>query len=92
MASMKFHGFVVATMYGVPCFVLMPTAKNRYLADMIGRRDLLSHYGDKDLPDRLAAGLAPIDRRRSPTGCGETRSPRSSTCATRCLRRPPGSR
>lgn len=61
MASMKFHGFVVATMYGVPCFVLMPTAKNRYLADMIGRRDLLSHYGDKDLPDRLAAGLAPID-------------------------------
>jgi polysaccharide pyruvyl transferase WcaK-like protein len=61
MASMKFHGFVVATMYGVPCFVLMPTAKNRYLVDTIGRRDLLSHYGDKALGERLAAGLAPID-------------------------------
>ena len=61
MASMKFHGFVVATLYGVPCFVLMPTAKNRYLVDTIGRRDLLSHYGDKELAERLAAGLAPID-------------------------------
>lgn len=61
MASMKFHGFVVATMYGVPCFVLMPTAKNRYLAEAIGRRDLLSHYGDRELADRLAAGIAPVD-------------------------------
>jgi polysaccharide pyruvyl transferase WcaK-like protein len=61
MASMKFHGFVVATMYGVPCFVLMPTAKNRYLVDTIGRRDLLSQFGDRQLGDRLAAGVAPIE-------------------------------
>jgi len=41
--------------------VLMPTAKNRYLVDTIGRRDLLSHYGDQELAERLAAGPAPID-------------------------------
>ena len=53
MASMKFHGFVVATMYGVPSFVLMPTAKNRYLVETLGRPDLMSHYGDHELADRL---------------------------------------
>jgi polysaccharide pyruvyl transferase WcaK-like protein len=60
MASMKFHGFVVATMYGVPCFVMMPTAKNRYLVEAIGRPDLLSVYNDPTLSERLTADPVPI--------------------------------
>jgi polysaccharide pyruvyl transferase WcaK-like protein len=61
MASMKFHGVVVASMYGIPCFVLMPTAKNRYFVEALGRLDLLSHFGDHELADRLTRDPRPID-------------------------------
>jgi polysaccharide pyruvyl transferase WcaK-like protein len=60
MASMKFHGSLVGAMYGVPSFVLMPTAKNRYFMDDIGRRDLVAVYNDPDLPDRLTRDPEPI--------------------------------
>lgn len=60
-ATMKFHGVVVATMYGVPTLALMPTAKTRrFLAD-IGRSELLTQFAADDLPDRLTADLTPID-------------------------------
>jgi polysaccharide pyruvyl transferase WcaK-like protein len=74
VASMKFHGVVVATMYGVPAFVLMPTAKNQYFVRDIGRPDLLSRYSDPDLPDRLTHDVAPISlevRQRLRTGAVE---------------------
>jgi len=60
LASMKFHGVVVATMYGIPGIVLMPTSKNRYFMRRIDRPDLISVYSAPDLSDRLEERLAPI--------------------------------
>ena len=60
MASMKFHGVVVAAMYGIPAIVMMPTHKNRWLMDAIGRPDLLSQYGDPTLADRVTRDPVPI--------------------------------
>lgn len=63
IVSMKFHGTVVATMYGVPSTVLIPTNKNRNFMNRIDRGDLLSRYDDPDLcarfapqPDRISDG------------------------------------
>jgi polysaccharide pyruvyl transferase WcaK-like protein len=60
MASMKFHGVVVAAMYGVPALVMMPTAKNRYFLDLIGRPDLLTGFNHPDLPDLVTRDPVPI--------------------------------
>lgn len=60
MASMKFHGVVVATMYGVPCIVLMPTAKNRNFIRAIGRPDLLSAFSNPELPDLVTREVRPL--------------------------------
>jgi polysaccharide pyruvyl transferase WcaK-like protein len=60
ISSMKFHGVVVATMYGVPAIATMPTTKTRTFLRGIGRADLLSHYGSPDLPAVLVPELAPI--------------------------------
>jgi hypothetical protein len=60
LATMKFHGVVVATMYGVPSIALMPTTKTRTFLRGIERPELLSVYSDPDLPARLVADLAPI--------------------------------
>ena len=60
MASMKFHGVVVATMYGVPSIVLMPTAKNRNFARAIGRPDFLSAFSNPDLPDLVTREVRPV--------------------------------
>lgn len=60
MASMKFHGVVVATMYGVPAIATMPTTKTRTFLWEIGRRDLLSLYSHPELPAVLVPDLAPI--------------------------------
>jgi polysaccharide pyruvyl transferase WcaK-like protein len=59
-ASMKFHGVVAATMYGVPTIALMPTHKTRSFLRVIDRPDLLSAYSAPDLPTLLRADLAPI--------------------------------
>ncbi len=61
MTSMKFHGVVVATMFGIPTIATMPTAKTRNFLRGIGRADLLSAYSNPDLPSRLDDRLAPID-------------------------------
>lgn len=53
LASMKFHGSVVATMYGIPSMVLVPTSKNRNFMRRIGRDDLLSQFDAEDLIDRF---------------------------------------
>jgi polysaccharide pyruvyl transferase WcaK-like protein len=60
MTSMKFHGVVVATMYGVPAIATMPTTKTRNFMRRIDRPDLLSAYANPDLPSVLQRDLAPI--------------------------------
>lgn len=60
LVSMKFHGSVVATMYGVPSTVLIPTNKNRNFMARIGRSDLLSKFDDPSLCDRFATTPDPI--------------------------------
>lgn len=62
LISMKFHGTVVATMYGVPSTVLIPTNKNRNFMNRIGRGDLLSRFDDPTLCARFdPEPPAPID-------------------------------
>lgn len=53
LASMKFHGTVVAVNYGIPSIVLSATDKNRNLMRMIQREELLSSLSDETLPDRI---------------------------------------
>lgn len=61
LASMKFHGSVVATMYGVPSMVLIPTSKNRSFMRRIGRDDLLSVFNDETLTERFSPPPAAPD-------------------------------
>jgi len=61
LVSMKFHGTVVATMYGVPSTVLIPTNKNRNFMKRIGREELLSHFDDPCLCRRFETTPEPID-------------------------------
>lgn len=62
LASMKFHGTVVATMYGVPSIVLVPTNKNRAFMERIGRSELVAaHHSDKLIEIFGETGPAPID-------------------------------
>jgi polysaccharide pyruvyl transferase WcaK-like protein len=61
VATMKFHGLVVATMYGVPALALIGTNKNRNFLRRIGRSDLECRFNTADLPDRLTPPPAPID-------------------------------
>jgi polysaccharide pyruvyl transferase WcaK-like protein len=60
LASMKFHGTVVATAYGVPSIVLSPTDKSRNLMRMIDRPELLSSIDAEDLDERLPKHLPVI--------------------------------
>jgi polysaccharide pyruvyl transferase WcaK-like protein len=53
LASMKFHGTVVALNYGIPSIVLSATDKSRNLMRMIERPELLSSLIDDALPDRI---------------------------------------
>ncbi|MCI4662437.1 MAG: polysaccharide pyruvyl transferase family protein [Neomegalonema sp.] len=61
LASMKFHGTVVATMYGVPSMVLVPTNKNRNFMKRIGRDDLIAKFDDPALVEKFDAIRGPID-------------------------------
>lgn len=61
LASMKFHGSVVATMYGVPSTVLIPTNKNRNFMRRIGRGDLLSKFDKPTLCASFDTPPEPID-------------------------------
>jgi polysaccharide pyruvyl transferase WcaK-like protein len=60
LASMKFHGTVVATMYGTPSICMMPTPKNVRFLTNIGRRDLLSQFMKPDLHEKLAGDVPPL--------------------------------
>ncbi len=61
LASMKFHGSVAATMYGVPSMVLVPTSKNRNFMRRMNREDLLCVFDSPDLVERFTPFPAPID-------------------------------
>jgi polysaccharide pyruvyl transferase WcaK-like protein len=61
LASMKFHGVVVAAMYGVPAIALGATTKHRNLMTALGRPDLRVPFTDPGLPDVLDADLTPVD-------------------------------
>jgi polysaccharide pyruvyl transferase WcaK-like protein len=61
VASMKFHGVVVATMYGVPAIALGATTKHRNLMAALGRPDLRVPFTDPSLPDVLDGDLTPVD-------------------------------
>ena len=58
LASMKFHGSVVATMYNVPSVVLVPTMKNVSFMKRIGREELVSRF-DANLVDLFTPFPAP---------------------------------
>jgi polysaccharide pyruvyl transferase WcaK-like protein len=60
MATMKFHGLVVATMCGVTPIAMMPTRKTRNFIADIGRPELLTHFAAEDLPDHLLPEMPPI--------------------------------
>jgi len=62
VASMKFHGCVVATMFGIPAIGLSTTDKFTSLLNAIERPDLTAHHTDPDLADRLPKFVAPIPR------------------------------
>ena len=53
LASMKFHGSLVASMYGVPAIVLSPTTKSKNLFKALGRTELLSDLHDPDMAGKL---------------------------------------
>ena len=53
LASMKFHGVVVATMYGIPTIGLITTDKFRNFYRMIEREELVAHHTHENLPDRM---------------------------------------
>jgi polysaccharide pyruvyl transferase WcaK-like protein len=60
LASMKFHGTVVATMYGTPSICMMPTPKNVHFLTGIGRADLLSQFMQPDLFEKMAGDVPPL--------------------------------
>lgn len=49
LATIKFHGMVVASMYGVPSVAMSVTPKNRNFLKMIDRPEMLQSYGSEDL-------------------------------------------
>jgi polysaccharide pyruvyl transferase WcaK-like protein len=53
LASIKFHGLIVATMYGIPTIALSSTPKNKNFLRMIDRLDLSSGYNQEDLHTRM---------------------------------------
>jgi polysaccharide pyruvyl transferase WcaK-like protein len=61
VASMKFHGVVVATMYGIPTIALGATTKHRNLMAGLERPELRVPYTDPSLPDILDREIPPID-------------------------------
>ena len=53
IATIKFHGLVVATMYGVPAVAMSDTAKNRNFLRRIEREEMLCKYTDPQLDERI---------------------------------------
>jgi polysaccharide pyruvyl transferase WcaK-like protein len=54
LASIKFHGMVVASMYGIPTIAMSVTPKNRNFLKMLEREEMLVSYTDTNLFKRLS--------------------------------------
>lgn len=54
LATIKFHGMVVATMYGIPSIAMSVTPKNRNFLKMLERQEMLCSYTNEDLYKRLS--------------------------------------
>ncbi|WP_171021274.1 polysaccharide pyruvyl transferase family protein [Glutamicibacter sp. V16R2B1] len=63
LATIKFHGLVVATMYGVPSVAMSVTPKNRNFLRMIERPEMLVSYTDPNLYKHLSHYPARIHQR-----------------------------
>lgn len=63
LATIKFHGLVVATMYGVPAIAMSVTPKNRNFLRMIERQEMLVSYTDSNLHKHLSNYPARIHQR-----------------------------
>lgn len=63
LATIKFHGLVVATMYGVPAVAMSVTPKNRNFLRMIERSEMLVSYTDSNLHKHLSHYPARIHQR-----------------------------
>lgn len=63
LATIKFHGLVVATMYGVPAIAMSVTPKNRNFLRMIERPEMLVSYTNEGLQDRIHKHPARIHQR-----------------------------
>ncbi len=62
IASTKFHGCVVATAYGIPAITLTTTDKFNSLYRMIEREDLIGHFINPDIAERLPKYIARVPR------------------------------
>jgi len=62
LISNKFHGTVVATMYGVSSVVLSSTTKSRNLYTRLDRRPLLSTNEDPDMMEKVDLAAMPVSR------------------------------
>jgi polysaccharide pyruvyl transferase WcaK-like protein len=62
IASMKFHGCVVSTLYGIPAITTITTDKFRNFFQAIERPELIAHHTHTNLADRLAPFMARIPR------------------------------
>lgn len=60
LASIKFHGLVVATMYGIPTIAMSVTPKNKNFLRMIQRPEMAASYRDPQVKDRVTAYPATI--------------------------------
>lgn len=58
-ASMKFHGTVVATMYGIPSIVMIATNKNVNFMKRIGLKANLSSFTDPNLVTKFEERVTP---------------------------------
>lgn len=63
LATIKFHGLVVGTMYGVPSIAMSVTPKNRNFLRMIERPEMLVSYTNEGLADRVVKYPSRIHQR-----------------------------
>lgn len=54
LASIKFHGMIVATMYGIPTIAMSVTPKNRNFLRYIERPEMLQSYTNENLYKHLS--------------------------------------
>lgn len=60
LATIKFHGLIVATMYGIPSIAMSVTPKNLNFLRMIDRSEMAASYTNPNLKDHLPHYPAPI--------------------------------